>query len=185
MDNTQQKPVLMIVAGPHGSGKSTLVRGFPACGIYINADDIKQRRGCSDIEAENEVELIKGNLLSLKKDFTFETALFDESSLVFLEIAKNLGYSIESIFVLTVDPELNSKRIKSRVLKGGFDVIKDKNHSKYKKSLQLLKRLVVLSDFCIVVDNTERPQVIYKKDSIEEIYLSNDFWTEDEVRLLV
>jgi len=181
MDN----PVITVIAGPAGSGKSTVTGGYPFPGVYVNADDIKRFRRCSDIEAEHEAELVKGNLLNMQKDFTYETAFSAESDLVFLEIAKNVGYSVESIFVLTADPELNVKRIKSHVLKGGFDVIKDKNHSKHKKSLQLLKRLVALSNICVVIDNTGVPDVIFKKDSDEEIYLSNDFWNEDEIKELV
>ena len=185
MSDIASTPKLMVIAGPEGSGKSTAMRGFPFIGMYINADDIKTRRKCSDIEAENEAELIRGNLLNLRKDFTFETSLSDESSIMFLEIAKGIGYCIESVFVLTCDPMLNIKRIKSRVMQGGFDVLTDKGNARYKKSLQLLKRLVVLSDTCIVIDNTERPEVIYKKDTNEALYLPNDFWSEDKIEGLI
>jgi predicted ABC-type ATPase len=102
-----------------------------------------------------------------------------------LEKAKKSGYIIESIFVLTADVKLNVKRVKVRVLKGGHDVPEDKIRSRYVKSLQMLKKLVSISDTCIVVDNTIIPEVIYKKDLTGEVFLSNDFWDEQVIRELV
>jgi len=75
--------------------------------------------------------------------------------------------------------------VKARVLKGGHGVPEDKIRSRYKKSLQMLKRLVALSDECLVVDNTDLPEVIYKKGTDGEVYLSNDFWTESDIRGLI
>jgi len=49
----------------------------------------------------------------------------------------------------------------------------------------MLKRLAVLSDKCVVVDNTNRPEIIYKKDADGEVYLSNDFWDEPDVRKMI
>jgi len=175
-------PTVLVFAGPNGSGKSTIANGHPLTGIYVNADDIKQYRGCSDLEAAQEAELLRERLLSSRSDFTFETVLSTERNLVLLEKAKQAGYHIESIFVLTVDVELNVKRVKARVLKGGHDVPEDKIRSRYSKSLQMLKRLVALSDKCLVIDNTNRPEIIFKKDVDGEVYLSNDFWDEADIR---
>jgi len=178
-------PTILVYAGPNGSGKSTISVGYPIVGIYINADDIKRHRGCSDLEAAQEAELLRESLLSSRRDFTFETVLSTERNLILLEKAKKSGYIIESIFVLTADSELNIQRVKSRVLQGGHDVPNEKICSRYHKSLQMLKRLVALSDTCVVVDNTNRPEVIYKNDSDGEVFLPNDFWNESDIRNLV
>ena len=95
------------------------------------------------------------------------------------------GYRIESVFVMTVDVELNVMRVKTRVLKGGHDVPEDKIRKRYIKSLLMLKRLAALSDECVVIDNTELPEVIYKKDVDGEIYLPNDYWAEADIRGLI
>ena len=179
------KPKVLVFAGPNGSGKSTVSKGHPVNGVYVNADEIKKHRGCSDLEAAQEAELIRESLLVSLKSFTFETVLSTERNLILLEKAKDAGYVIESIFVLTADVELNVKRIKVRVLKGGHDVPEDKIRSRYSKSLQMLNKLVAISDTCIVVDNTIIPEVIYKKDLIGEVFLSNDFWDEQDIRELV
>ena len=179
------KPKVLVYAGPNGSGKSSIAGGYPIVGVYVNADDIKQHRGSSDLEAAQEAELIRESLIGSLKDFTFETVLSTERNLLMLEKAKKSGYNIESIFVLTADVELNVKRIKIRVLKGGHDVPEDKVRSRYVKSLQMLKRLNALSDICIVVDNTDLPEVIYKRDAEGEIFLSNEYWDESSIKKLV
>ena len=179
------KPNILVYAGPNGSGKSTISKEHPIIGIYVNADDIKQHRGCSDLEAAQEAELLRESLLGSLKDFTFETVLSTERNIILLENAKKAGYNIESIFVLTADVELNVKRVKARVLKGGHNVPEDKIRSRYTKSIQMLKKLVALSDTCIVVDNTIMPEIIYKKDHEGEVFLSNDFWDELDIRELI
>jgi len=181
MDN----PKILVYAGPNGSGKSTITKGCPTTGIYVNADDIKSHRGCTDLEAAKEAEAIRENLISLKKSFTFETVLSTERNLILLEKAKKQGYSIDIVFVLTADPELNIKRIKARVIKGGHDVPENKIRSRYIKSLAMIKKLIKTADFFIIIDNTIRPEIIYKKDTDGEVILSNKFWTEKAIKELI
>jgi len=49
-------PSILVFAGPNGSGKSTVSQAWEKVGLYINADDIKALRGCSDLEAAQEAE---------------------------------------------------------------------------------------------------------------------------------
>ena len=179
------KPTALVFAGPNGSGKSTISDNYPIKGIYVNADEIKRYRRCSDLDAAKEAEKIRESLLSSLKDFAFESVLSTERNLVLLEKAKMAGFNIESVFVLTVDVELNVKRVKARVLTGGHDVPEEKIRSRFNKSLKNLKKLVKICDKCIVVDNTDQPEIIYKKDAESEIYLSNDFWGESDIRGLI
>lgn len=44
-------PIVLVFAGPNGSGKSTVTKGFDIVGEYINADEIKKIKNCSDLEA--------------------------------------------------------------------------------------------------------------------------------------
>jgi len=180
----KDKPKVVVFAGPNGSGKSTITNGYTIVGVYVNADDIKRHRGCSDLEAAQEAELLRESLVSARRDFTFETVLSTERNIKLLEKAKSLGYYIESVFVLTADADLNVRRVKARVAKGGHDVPEDKIRSRYHKSLQSLKALAALSDECLVIDNTIRLEIIYKKDVVGEVWLSNLFWDEDVVREL-
>ena len=105
---------ILVFAGPNGSGKSTVTRAWEKYGLYINADDIKETRGCSDLEAALEAERLRELCLSERRSFTFETVLSTERNLDLLSRAKAAGYHIESVFVLTANPELNVFRVKMK-----------------------------------------------------------------------
>ena len=63
------------------------------------------------------------NQYQRKKIFTFETVLSSEYKLNILRKAKRrrIFYKM-TLFVLTVDPQINIARIESRVAAGGHDV---------------------------------------------------------------
>ena len=85
----------MVFAGPNGSGKSTVTVGFPITGIYVNADDIKRLKNCSDMEATLEAEEICYELIDRGHDFTFETVLSSEYKLKLLEYNTSTYYRWE------------------------------------------------------------------------------------------
>ena len=87
-DAADRAPRLLVFAGPNGSGKSSVTVKIPVVGLYVNADDIKRVRGCSDLEAAQEAEQIRNLLLAARKDFTFETVLSTERNLELLRQAK-------------------------------------------------------------------------------------------------
>ena len=120
------RPRILVFAGPNGSGKSTITKKIPICGIYVNADEIKRITRCTDLEAAQEAEQIRLSLLSAHKDFTFETVLSTDRNLALLRQAKEMGYEIQAVFVLTNDPHINVERVRSRVKAGGHDVPEEK-----------------------------------------------------------
>lgn len=177
-------PKVLVVAGPNGSGKSTVTSKLPTCGIYINTDDIKKRQGCSDIEAAIAAETLREQCVELKLDFTFETVLSTERNLNLLKRAKESGYHIESIFVLTSDENINVDRVCYRFVTGGHDVPEEKIRSRFKKSLTNLPELINLSDVCTVIDNTQCYETIFEKvNESFEIY-ENQFWSYNEIAKL-
>lgn len=155
------RPRILVFAGPNGSGKSTITKGIPICGIYVNADDIKRVSQCTDLEAAQEAEQIRQMLLKAHKNFTFETVLSTDRNLELLRQAKEQGYQIHAVFVLTSNPGINLERVKSRVKAGGHDVPEEKIISRYKRSLQNLSRLVRIADHTRVIDNSgDEPHLI-------------------------
>lgn len=147
-------PRLLVVAGPNGSGKSTITKGIPICGTYVNADEIKRVSQCTDLEAAQEAEQIRHILLQAGKEFTFETVLSTERNLELLKQAKEQGYEIHAVFVLTCDPDINKRRVKARVKAGGHDVPEEKIISRYERSLLNLAKLVRIADHTRVIDNS-------------------------------
>ena len=119
-------PEVIVFAGPNGSGKSTITRMAKTVGIYINADDIKKATLCSDLEAALRAEELRENAIANREDFTFETVLSTDRNLILLRKAKESGYFIRGIYVLTANPGINVARVNAREALGGHGVPKIK-----------------------------------------------------------
>lgn len=179
-------PRLLVFAGPNGSGKSSVTVRVPTVGLYVNADDIKRTRGCTDLEAAQEAEKIRRLLLGRQKDFTFETVLSTSRNLDLLREAKQAGYSIMAVFVLTHDPEINVSRVRQRAEAGGHPVPEEKIRSRYTKSLGNLAALVRIADRTMVLDNSgEKPELICEVRGNEVQIWENSNWTKKEILALL
>ncbi|MBO7662149.1 MAG: zeta toxin family protein [Clostridia bacterium] len=181
------QPHLLVFAGPNGSGKSTMTRKIPICGIYVNADEIKRISKCSDLEAAQEAEQIRQSLLKAHKDFTFETVLSTERNLELLRQAKEQGYRIHAVFVLTSSPSINVRRVQSRVKAGGHDVPEDKIISRYEKSIRNLSQLVRIADHTRIIDNSEdTPHLICEVLNQHVTIWETEQWRKEAIlRLLI
>ena len=159
---------------------------FDIIGEYINADDIKRQRNCSDLEAAQFATALREDAVKNKRDFTFETVLSSSRNVELIKNAKAAGYRIEVVFVLTADPQINVSRVAERVKNGGHDVPNDKIISRYYKSLDNLSELLRFANIMWVVDNsTEKAElIIYYKDheiSVNETTL----WSIDKINKLI
>jgi predicted ABC-type ATPase len=179
-----ETPEILVFAGPNGSGKSTITQAWEKVGLYINADDIKAARGCSDLEAAQEAERLRELCLSERRSFTFETVLSTERNLDLLIRAKAAGFHIESVFVMTTDPELNVFRVKSRELSGGHSVPPDKIRSRYTKALANISKLLALCDVFRLVDNTDQPEILFIKEEVGRQICPNRYWTVEAIEKL-
>lgn len=178
------KPEVIVFAGPNGSGKSTITRMAKTAGRYINADEIKRTTFCTDLEAAQKAEKLRIEALHDHADFTFETVLSTDRNLKFLELAKEEGYFIRGIYVLTADPQINIARISTRVALGGHDVPKDKILKRYERALHLLPKFVEICDVLHIYDNTSDPFRIFKKRKNIYFRWCNTFWDEYEIEQL-
>ena len=179
-------PIVLVFAGPNGSGKSTVTKGFDIVGEYINADEIKKEKNCSDLEAAQFATALREDAVYNMRSFTFETVLSSSRNVELLKKAKNFGYQIEIVYVLTVDPQINVSRVAQRVKNGGHDVPKDKIISRYYKSLNNISKIIQIADVVWVVDNsTEKAElIIYSKEnriSINETSL----WNIERIKELI
>lgn len=174
-----------MFAGPNGSGKSTITEAYPIEGIYVNADEIKKVRKCTDLEAAVEAEQIREDCLQNGRSFTFETVLSTERNLEFLSRAKQAGFHITGVFVLTSDPEINVFRVRSRVLDGGHDVPCDKIRSRYEKSLKNICKLAKLSNQFRIYDNTAVPEIILFMAEQKFEICENKYWPKARIEELI
>ena len=177
-------PRILVFAGPNGSGKSSITTAWQSVGLYINADEIKAKRGSTDLEAAQEAERLRELCLAERRSFTFETVLSTKRNLDLLARAKAAGFHVEGVFVLTANAELNVFRVRGREFSGGHSVLPDKIRSRYAKSLANVPRLLTLCDVFRIVDNTGEPETIYTKDSDGTQIRPNRYWTLETVEKL-
>ncbi len=180
-----KKPEIIVFAGPNGSGKSTVTKLAKVIEPYINADDIKRANLCSDLKAAQIAEKLRELCVASKTSFTFETVLSTERNLRLLQRAKENGFFIRCIYILTVDPGVNIMRVKSRAALGGHDVPEDKIVSRYEKCMNLLPELLKVCDIMHIYDNTTIPFRIFKKRKDEFFFWTNEFWSEGDVKKLL
>ncbi len=182
--NQARLPEVMVFAGPNGSGKSTITRMAKTVGVYINADDIKRTTLCSDMEAAVKAEELREQMLCQKKDFTFETVLSTDRNLKLLQKAKDQGYFVRGIYVLTADVDINVARVNAREALGGHGVPEDKIRSRYEKALKLIPRLVDVCDILHIYDNSDDPFRIFKKRKDVYFRWNNEFWDNESIEKL-
>ena len=174
----QKKPEIIVFAGPNGSGKSTITKMANIIEPYVNADDIKKATLCSDMEAAIEADNIRNSLIDENKSFTFETVLSTDRNLKLLQKAKDNGYFIRCIYILTADPKIN---VEIRTAFGGHSVPKDKIISRYGKALDLIPELLKVCDICHIYDNSDMPFRIFKKRKDVYYYWENSFWNKEQI----
>ena len=161
----EEKPKLIIIAGPNGSGKTTITEQLLShewgdeC-IYINPDNIARDK-FGDWNSEDAVLKAakfateqRYQLLDSGKSVVFETVLSSEEKLEYIKKAKEAGYFIRVFFVCTESPSINAARIAGRYMEGGHSVPIEKIVSRYGKSISTCKKLIMLVDRLYVYDNS-------------------------------
>ncbi len=175
----ERKPVLCVVAGPNGSGKtSTTVRllsnEWASDCIYINPDNIA-RDDYGDwnsmdavLKAARKATEMRYDCLEKRVDFVFETVFSSAEKLDFLQKAKEAGFFIRLFFVCTDDPATNIRRIYQRYLNGGHEVPMSKVTDRYYKSLINMSKAIRFVDRAYIYDNSVDdcdPRLLFRTES--------------------
>lgn len=159
------KPVLIVIAGPNGSGKTTITskilrHEWMEDAVYVNPDQVAQER-YGDWNSEEAVmkavlycEQQREDCLRNAKSLIFETVLSSDGKIDFIRRAHSAGYFIRIFFVATKHPSINAARIAQRVMEGGHDVPIAKVISRYYKSIINCKRCISLADCVYIYDNS-------------------------------
>ena len=165
MSTTEHRPVLIVIAGPNGSGKTTITskilrHEWLEGAVYVNPDNVAQDRFGdwnspeAVFQAARYCELQRETCLRNKQSLIFETVLSSDGKVDFIRRAREAGYFIRLFFVSTSHPSINSSRIARRVMQGGHDVPIPKIISRYQKSIVNCKRCAELADRTYIYDNS-------------------------------
>ena len=196
MHNTTHKPELIIIAGPNGSGKTSVTKRFlhhewAEGTTYINPDDVaKEKFGdWNSIEAVlKSAEYCKDwreKCLIDKTSLVFETVMSAEDKIDYIIRAKEAGFFIRVFFISTSHPSINASRIANRVMEGGHDVPIPKIVSRYYKSIENCQTISPLVDRLYIYDNSidgEDAKLLFRLSGgkIAKIYTSNiPQWAQD------
>lgn len=162
----EYKPTLIVVAGPNGSGKTSITsqilkhEWINDC-IYINPDNIAQ----DELGDWNNPEYVikaariatqrREDCIKKKQSFIFETVFSAPDKVDFIIKAIEQGFFVRFFFVGTSHPAINANRITHRVLEGGHDVPITKIISRYIKSISNCTVITEFVDRLYVYDNSE------------------------------
>ncbi len=173
---TKRCPTLCVVAGPNGSGKTTMTiqllnDEWAADSFYINPDNIAQETFGdwnspeAVLKAAERATQLRYECLEQGRDFVFETVFSAPEKLEFLYKAKDAGFFIRLFYVCTSDPVINVARITQRYMNGGHEVPISKIISRYYKSLINAEEAISFVDRAYIYDNSidnQLPRLLFR-----------------------
>ena len=172
----QEKPKLLIIAGPNGSGKTSVTdkilkhEWIEGC-EYINPDNIARdvfgdwNSPEAVLQAARYATDAREKCIAEGRSLIFETVLSAPDKVSFVEQAKQKGYFVRLFFISTDSPQINTARIVHRVMTGGHDVPIPKIISRYYKSIGNCELLTPIVDRLYVYDNSVEdvfPQLLFR-----------------------
>ena len=187
-----EKPKLIVIAGPNGSGKTSVTAQIlkhewvQGC-VYINPDNIAQEKfgdwnspeavlkAAQFATEQREQCLVRG------QSFIFETVFSAIDKVDFLTRAKEANFFIRLFFVGTTHPSINASRIAHRVIEGGHDVPIPKIINRYYKSISNTSIVASFVDRLYVYDNSldyTPVRLIFRATDgkVEKVYSNVDDW---------
>jgi predicted ABC-type ATPase len=158
-------PVLLVIAGPNGSGKTTVTVGLRAdrwseSVEYLNPDDIARDRFGdwnspeATLAAARWTTARREELLAARQGIAFETVFSTDDKLDFVARARAAGYFVRVFFIGTSDPRINAARVAGRVMAGGHTVPIEKIISRYGRSMANLAGAIGVADRVYIYDNS-------------------------------
>jgi len=133
---SEQKPTLVVIAGPMGAGKTTFYEAHLKEAFPDMIPPVPQMRAAA---------------LREQRSFAVEDLVADAE---LLESARKAGYETKVVFVSTEDPNLNIGRILIRMSHGGQSVPLVTIPESYKESMKSLPETRKHTDDLLVYDNT-------------------------------
>lgn len=173
-------PILYVIAGPNGIGKTTSSYDLvPQNTPLINSDEIAKEARTSGIVLVNTQEYSNQEALRLvneqlegRNSFAIETNLSDRETWKFLLGVQQIGYEIHLFYISTDNIELLNTRITERTRLGDHYVRPDIVEQRYTAGLNLLNHYFVEPDVLELLDNSKSMTLMAEIRKGEVLYLS-------------
>lgn len=128
-------------------------------------------------------EELREEMVEKGEDFTWNSAFY-WLNIKLLKKAKEKGYFLRCIYVLTSDYKINIARVSMRESMGGYGVPEEKIKSWYYNALDLISELVEICDIVHIYDNTNVPFRIFKKRKDIYFHWENKYWSYSGIEKL-
>ena len=188
MPSRPDAPVLFVLAGVNGAGKSSLGGALiRSAGLsYFNPDEaarrIRSATGCTEEEgnarAWEEGRWRLETAINDRFSYAFETTLGGHTMPSLIARAADAGFDVLMWFVGLSDPELHVARVRARVAAGGHDIPEEMIRRRWETSrrnvIALMPRLAELKLF----DNSETGDAAAGTLPIPRLLLH---WTRDRI----
>lgn len=157
-------PRMIVVAGPPGSGKSSLYPLSSFGCAYFNADDrAAELNGGSYVAipvgvrqiVNREFEAFVLGSIERRVSFAIETTLRSDITFEQARLAKEAGLQVEMRYLALRDFETHLERVKARADAGGHSASEATLRRIYDASLRNLRRAIQELDLVWAYDNTE------------------------------
>lgn len=204
-----EKPIMYIIAGPCGSGKSTLFNKFKANNPrfakldFINNDEIanelhrnskdrdtpfndlsNNKRSKFNHYAATVADAIKKRYLEAGVSFGYETvAATPESSTAAIDLAHAKGFQVDVKYVILPDVAMNIGRVQERVIQGGHNVPEEAIRARYQMAKDLMPEILAKADHAVLYDNAiyEKVQPVLTKDGNKVSLSPSDVWPKEKL----
>lgn len=160
---------LVLVAGPNGSGKTTITEryiqhrfpGWPK----LNADRLLiglERYGLISpapapvpaLQAARLIDDTATSLAVLREPFVLETVLSSAKYKPLISVARRSGLIFRLVYVTTESSDINVERVRQRVEDGGHDVPRHPIQERWIRSMDNLEWFAERADRLVVADNS-------------------------------
>jgi len=166
-------PLLTVIAGPNGVGKSTLTaslkvaRGTP----ILDPDAIARSLNPQDPEtaatwAGRVVLTRQYEYIRSGTSFILETTLAGSAVLRLMDEARRRGFRIHLMYIGVDDVQVLLDRIAGRVLEGGHAVPEHDVRRRYVRSMRHMKEAIARADDVTLLDNVldQEPRLVMTID---------------------
>jgi predicted ABC-type ATPase len=161
-------PILYVIAGPNGIGKTTSSYDLvPANISIINSDEISKeirnvQQSTVNLQeyANHEAVRLMEEQREQRNSFAIETNLADVDTWKFLLKVQQTGYQLHILYLSTGNLETLNNRIRKRTLLGDHFVRPEIVEERYVNSLKLLDHYFEKADKLQLFDNSQNPQLI-------------------------